>query len=124
MTSKEFIIERLNNFAEEYNGIRIRYEFRESTHSHIIEICPSEIFESHKQYMVAEAEMESEFEYLFPEDEIYFITSGSLLEIRQVTYTRGHNTTSLISGTQPPEMIFEGYTDIILCRKVNYAIAA
>lgn len=124
MTAQEFIIEKLNQLAQNFEGIRIRYEFRESKNSHIIEICPVEIFERNTQYMLSEAELESEFESRFPCDEIYFITNGSLIDINKVTFTRGYYTISILSGSRLPEIIFEGYTDIIPCRIVNYAIAA
>jgi hypothetical protein len=79
MNSKEFIIKELNSIFDLFGNIEIRYEIKDISLTHVVEITPIELFKS-KQYIDLEIELEKKFSELFTE-EIMFITSNSLTEI-------------------------------------------
>lgn len=84
-----FIHEKLNILYDSIPNIKIRYEYMESLRSYFIEILPVELFKSNIDYIEFEMEIEEEFENLYDE-EILFITKGSLCEINNATFTLGY----------------------------------
>ena len=68
MKSKKFIKEKLEQLFAQFNDIKIKYEYRANTCSHIIEVTPLEFFEKDERYVTLEAELEEEFETLFPNE--------------------------------------------------------
>lgn len=84
-----FIHEKLNILYDSIPNIKIRYEYMESLRSYFIEILPVELFKSNIDYIELEMEIEEEFENLYDE-EILFITKGSLCEINNATFTLGY----------------------------------
>ena len=82
MNSKKFIQKELKLLASWFSEAKIRYEYRENTHSHIIEITPLNFYENDESYRQEEAGIENEFEKLFPAENIVFISENSLTEIK------------------------------------------
>jgi len=91
MKSKEFIKNKLNYLQSIFNDVKIRYEYRANTYSHIIEIIPLSFFEKNEEYMIVESEIEDEFESKYPNENILFISEGSLSEIYNPEYKLGYN---------------------------------
>ena len=91
MKAQDFIIKKLNELAVNFDGIRIRYEFRKNTLTHIIEVLPLDLYENDLGYLAEEDRIEDEFESLFPEDNIVFISEGSLTEIVEPYFEVGYN---------------------------------
>lgn len=81
MKSTEFVIERMKELTEKFSDIQIRYEYREHKKLHLIEILPLKIFES-DEYFIEEDKFEADFIEYYPEEDIVFISSDSLNEIR------------------------------------------
>jgi hypothetical protein len=81
ISSLLFLKNKLEFLTNEIEGIMYRYEFRESSQSHVIEITPREIYENNKVYRDLELKIEQEFENNFPQEEILFVTEGSLIKI-------------------------------------------
>lgn len=86
MTPEDFISNHLKRILSVSPEIRIRYEHRRESMCHIIEVLPAAIFHNNLDYLKAEADLESVFETWFPDNEIIFITSDSLLEISEATH--------------------------------------
>lgn len=82
MNAQTFIESKLNYLFSKYADIQIRYEFRANTQSHIIEIIPLSFFKTNIDYLNDEAQFEKEFETLYPQENIVFISVGSLVEIK------------------------------------------
>ena len=82
MKAQDFLKNKLELIAQKYNQIKIRCEYRPNTHTYLIEIIPAGLFETNEAYILDEMKLENEFEALFPQDEILFISEGSLNEIR------------------------------------------
>lgn len=91
MKSKEFIKKQLGGISKKYLGIKIRYEYRESTNSHIIEVIPLNLFDTNPGYIEDEINLEEEFENNFPNENIVFISEDSLTEIRMPDWVSGSN---------------------------------
>ncbi len=90
MQSSEFLTEKLQQIAEKFTGIKIRYEFRYNSQSHIVEILPLDLFEGDELFMEEEAKLETEFEKLYPSEDIVFISENSLTEIKNPEFELGN----------------------------------
>lgn len=99
-TSKEFIIQKLNEMHFLFNDIKIRYEYRDYLNTHFIEVLPYDTFESNQDYILFEMSIEKEFEDLFGTDqEILFISSDSLNEIKESQFSLGYESIEKIEST-------------------------
>lgn len=78
MTANEYLLEKLNELKLKYPDIKIRYKHK--FESHIIEILPYELY-TNPTYMKYEGQLEFEFEELYPDDTILFISDYSLTKI-------------------------------------------
>ncbi|NQU85751.1 MAG: hypothetical protein HQ541_08325 [Mariniphaga sp.] len=125
MKANDFLIEKLKQLAEKIEEIQIRYEFRNSTQSHLVEIIPLRIFEENEAYMQEEAKLEAEFEQLYPTEEIIFISEGSLTEIITAELELGYDKIRFKNETSDIEFVIEGYNNIVETRNNHdYSLAA
>jgi hypothetical protein len=125
MKSREFIEKNLQSLASKFDEAKIRYEYREDTHSHIIEVVPLNFYENNESYMEEEARIEDEFEELFPTENIVFISEESLTEIKKPDFELGYD--DLIFEYENPSMEFEffGFSEEVEPVDVdNLALAA
>src|SRR5690554_282667 len=120
--AKNFLRKRLNEIFVAIDNIEIAYEHRLTTNTHIIEVKPNSVFKESKAYADMEMALEEEFEQMFPEEELLFISENSLTQLEQpefkfsvkLKYALKTKTSALIS-TSADKMIDE---------KVSYALAA
>lgn len=126
MNSQEFIIDKLRNLSYKYSDLKIRYEFRANTLSHIIEILPVTFFETKLEFIVDEVELEKEFEQAYPLENIVFVSENSLTEIRRVDLELGYDGKIYIYSDSLPEFEVVGYSDVIetTMTQNTYALAA
>lgn len=122
MNSKEFLINRLNTLGLIFSNVKIRYEYREYNKSHIIEVIPINFYETSKEYMKAEIELEKSFERLFPNEEIVFVSEGSLTEIRNPEFEFGYDKFSYKWEISIVEEVVTILDNVV--SKVHYALAA
>lgn len=88
---KEFFKERLGELSEKLPQLKIRYEYRESLSTHLIEVLPFDEFETNETYILEEIEVENQFESLFGvNQEALFISSNFLTEIKNPEITFGY----------------------------------
>ena len=97
MKSIEFLETKLNELYAKFSDVKIRYEYRANTYSHLIEIIPLSFFEGNEEYISLEAKIEDEFEASFPNENIVFISKGSLSEINNPEFTLGYELLNLIT---------------------------
>jgi len=83
MKAKEYILNKLTELSTLFTDISIRYEFRTNTNSHLIEVTPLYFYENNQDYLIAESNIEDEFESLFPSENVVFISENSLTEIKE-----------------------------------------
>jgi len=127
MSAKEFLTDKLKKMSLKFKDIKIRYEYRKSTMSHIVEVIPLLIFNNDEEYMRVEFELEEEFENLFPDEDIVFVSEDSLTEIKNPDLVLGYDYKSIIDNfsynVEDIELNVNGFTD-----KVNscedYSLAA
>ncbi|MCE1168946.1 MAG: hypothetical protein LWX70_12715 [Sphingobacteriia bacterium] len=126
MNSQEFIIDKLRNLSYKYSDLKIRYEFRANTLSHIVEILPVTFFETKLEFIVDEVELEKEFEQAYPLENIVFVSENSLTEIRRVDLELGYDGKIYIYSDSLPEFEVVGYSDVIetTMTQNTYALAA
>lgn len=72
---------KLSLLFEEHSYLEIRYEYKTTINSHIIEVKPVHCFNSDKKYIVKQIEIEKAFEDNFYGEEILFVTEDSLVKI-------------------------------------------
>ncbi|OIP05777.1 MAG: hypothetical protein AUJ97_00150 [Bacteroidetes bacterium CG2_30_32_10] len=125
MKSKEFIEAKLNELYNKFSDIKIRYEYRANTFSHLIEIIPIGFFEGNEDYIILEAEIEDEFEASFPDENIVFISEGSLSEIVNPDFKLGYNSIKFDNEVFNFDFIIEGFSENVDFQYSNtYALAA
>lgn len=125
--SQDFILKKLNEMHCLFNTIKIRYEYRDYLKTHLIEILPHDTFESNKEYILFEMEMESEFEKRFGDyEDVLFISSESLNEIHDVQFSLGHDIIERFEiASTFPHTFKESYFNILISQKdTSYALAA
>lgn len=125
MNSKEFLIERLKEMSSKFEDVKIRYEYRANTYSHIIEVIPLVFFDGDEQYMLAESNLEDEFESLFPQENIVFVSEDSLTEIKNPDLLLGYELITFEAAEVAPGFVVNGFTEEVDywgCE--NYALAA
>ncbi len=123
MTSIEFIKEKLTQIWNSFPEVQFRYEFKIHTNTHVIEVIPFSFFEGNEEYMRAESDFEYEFEQIFPEEEILFISEGSLTEILNAEFQIGAINLNFINETFDFISTFEGIEKAI-DNSFNFALAA
>jgi len=120
--AKKFLRKRLNEIFVAIDNIEIAYEHRLATNTHIIEVKPNSIFKESKAYADMEMALEEEFEELFPNEELLFISKNSLTQFEQpefklslkLNYKFDTKASSLISKS----------ANKIINEKVSYVLAA
>ncbi|TKG95207.1 hypothetical protein EYV94_10880 [Puteibacter caeruleilacunae] len=124
MNSRKFIETKLNELYSRFTEVKIRYEFRTNTNSHIIEIIPLSFFEENREYMSVEAEIEEEFETSFPNENILFVSEDSLTEVVSPMFELGYESIIFDNEEFSLEFDVEGFTECVEFWDSNYALAA
>lgn len=125
MKSIEFLETKLNELYAKFSDVKIRYEYRANTYSHLIEIIPLSFFEGNEEYISLEAKIEDEFEASFPNENIVFISEGSLSEINNPEFTLGYEVIKFDNEALNIDFIVEGFSEIVDYQySYNYALAA
>lgn len=125
MKSIEFLRTKLNELYSKFSNIKIRYEYRTTTYSHLIEVIPLSFFEENEEYMNIEGQIENEFETSFPNENIVFISEDSLTEISHPDFKLGYDVFKYNNEVKNLDFIVKGFSDIIDCQySNNYALAA
>lgn len=83
MKSIEYLKDKLRGLHDSCSYLEIKYEYRNYINTHIIEVKPSYCFEDDKQYAIGQISLENEFEELFPDEEILFITENELISVEE-----------------------------------------
>ncbi len=87
--SHEFlIISELEIFIKIFSNVRVRYEYNESTLTHIIEIVPNEVYYFNHEYISWESKLFDKFINLYPTENICFISDDVLVGIKNEIYSK------------------------------------
>ena len=125
MKSIKFIEEKLKELFVQFSDIKIQYEYRANTYSHIIKVTPLSFFEENESYMTLETELEDEFETLFPNENIVFISEESLSEIKRPHFQLGFEPITFDNEVSNIDFIIDGFSDVVDFQfSNNYALAA
>lgn len=77
MTSKKFILTKLNEILKEFPFLSFKYECNDFSDSHFIQILPLEEFNTNGNYKQREIEISLEFIENYPFENLIFISEGS-----------------------------------------------
>ena len=126
MKSEDFLIGRLKEMSSKFEDVKIRYEFRKNTFSHIVEVIPLAIFDNDEEYMKFETCLEDEFENLFPTEDIVFISEDSLTEIKVPDLILGYESITFDNHfVMATDFVVDGFTDEVDTSSCKYyALAA
>lgn len=80
MKSVDFLSNSLEILHDKFSNCNIRYEFVSNTNVHLVEVTPVDFYND-DSYINEELLLEEEFENLYPNEEIVFISEGSLNKI-------------------------------------------
>lgn len=81
MTAKSFIIGKLRQWSDRFGKERFSYGYRSVSNTHVIEVLPLVFFQKNKEYLDEEYLLETDFYEKFPEEEILFVSSDSLIQL-------------------------------------------
>jgi len=70
MSTKDFIVGKLQDIADKFKGILLKYAFEEITGFHIIEVAPEETRRGDSDYMKMESELWAEFHENYPNEDL------------------------------------------------------
>lgn len=83
---KEYIKTKLEKIIRDFPEIRFRYEYKDDSNIHFIEITPNEIYHSNKNYIKYENDFTYEFIYKFPNHNVCFISDDSIIGIKNAEF--------------------------------------
>ena len=82
----DYIKGHLKNLIQQFPSIRIRYQYDWAAVVHCIEIVPKKIHKSNTDYIKWEDDFCLKFIEKFPDQNIYFFTSDSLVGIEELHF--------------------------------------
>lgn len=125
MTSKEFIINKLNELVEIFPGITFKYKYDNVEKTHMIEVSPLAEFKN-IEYMIAEADLVFEFENNFIPETLLFVSEDSLTKVNRPDLVIKSNNLGLFMNSliYEPRMTFNFTQDFINLDSEYYALAA
>lgn len=87
----DFIKDKMRLIHAQFPEVKLRYENRTYLNLHLVEVLPFETFDSF-EHLKLEIQIQEEFEALYGYDEeLLFISEGSLNEIRKPIFELGYN---------------------------------
>lgn len=127
MNAKEFLKKKLGELYSKIENIKIQYEYQIGATMHVVEILPLDLFESNS-YIDEEIALDEEFEQSYPNEEVLFISSDSLTQIKKAEYQWGYNLNDTkLFESELEELSFNLNETIGLAytpEHYNYALAA
>jgi hypothetical protein len=123
-SAKDFLIENLNRISVLFPEVNIRYEYRSSTNSHIIEVIPLSVFKNNDNYIIAEINLEESFEEQFPNEDLVFISEDSLTTINNAEFAFGNNLMSFDVSFVESNNITGSFDETFNDVSVSWALAA
>jgi len=86
MTPRNYIEQKLKDLHYKFPHLGIRYGIEQSINAHLIELMPLEEYNNNKALDKAWFPISLEFRRIFPDDDIAFFSSDSLLSIDEVLF--------------------------------------
>ncbi len=126
MTSKSYLENELAKIYNKFSKINIKYEFKPNRLSHIIEVNPISTFESN-EFIEVEIILTENFNTIYPNDNLVFISENSIVKIKNPTFTFENNNISICFKNNYiiTEPIFNNYNQTFQhSGEGNFALAA
>lgn len=81
MTAKNFVEEKLRFLTSIFDGIQIKYKYTPREKTHLVEVIPADFMVGNEDYFKEEAMILEEFDQLFPDESLDFISNDSDIRI-------------------------------------------
>lgn len=121
MEAIEFLKSKLHDLKDSCPYLNIKYEYRGFLNAHIIDIRPQKFFDNDKNYIKEQIKIEDEFELIFPDDEILFISEESLTHIESpLLELHSSEAIESIDVTFDETLIGELFESDIIVKPVEY----
>lgn len=124
--SFQYLEIKLKELHKLFPKCNIRYEYRETRKSHIIEITPLSFYED-EDYQIAETDIEDDFEIKYPGEDIVFVSENSLTKVTNpcLELIAEQNLTWCVMLHQEDQYAMDMFgIDLEFAGENNYAIAA
>ena len=86
MTSFDFICLKINELQAKMPSLSIRYQYDRLRDDHIVEVLPAEVYNDNYKFAELETGLSLEFMDQFPDQNLMFVTEGSLIEVESVDF--------------------------------------
>ena len=86
MLSSDYIKSQIERLIEQEGVLSVRYGATKWSDAHLIEVTPVEIFDS-RSFAEFEFSIVDQFEKLFPNEEIIFISNSDIISITNLFYS-------------------------------------
>lgn len=83
MDSVNFVRDELNLFIQRFSATCVRYEYDPQALVHMVEVLPSKVYHTDKEYIAWENDIYNRFVNKFPCENICFITEDSLVSVEE-----------------------------------------
>ncbi|MBI1780558.1 MAG: hypothetical protein HYR66_04230 [Sphingobacteriales bacterium] len=91
MNSKEYLISAIDFLVSRFPLISCRYEYKEYSSSHFIEVLPLSTYEHDEEYAECENKIVLEFINKFLYESLSFVSKESLIKVKSPIYTAGNS---------------------------------
>lgn len=127
--SQNFIVEHLENLFDKIENIRLKYEFKQTTSTHIVEVLPFDVYEESSAYLLLEIEIQNAFEEFFGNsEEILFVSEGSLNRVTSPSFVLGGSKFETENSVKTKDFQFslelDGQSSFSSGINTSYALAA
>lgn len=86
MKSSEHIISQLKTLTSLFPYLKVRYKFEPLSLCHFIEVLPPDEYGGNSEYINFERQFENNFNSFYVDEDICFLTGGSLFEIEDADF--------------------------------------
>lgn len=119
---KQYIKKFLEATHKVFPSILFRCEFRYYNNTFVIEVMPIEMYND-KEYEILEYNFTKEFETLYPEYSVLFISTDSLTEIKDPIFCVGYESLPPYINETQNNFSTEAFQPVYQ-PNINYALAA
>lgn len=86
MTQQDFVKSSVDRILNQFPGVKCRYEYHNASYTHFIEVVPHSIYDNEDDYINLEEAIVTEFEQLFPDENICFLSDNSIYKLHNPIY--------------------------------------
>lgn len=90
MKEKDFLIQTLNDWCQQFNGIHVRYAYDTNTDYHIIEVDPESVRRGNELYKKAELALWIDFMEKYPDSDLLICEPSAANQMSNCLFDSSH----------------------------------